>query len=112
MKTRIVVLLLFTLAALDVVLSQDDDAAAAAAADAGGDAGGDASGEEGSDGGGDECEESWEYIEFLRSISESLEETFGDIRDVQNKIGPDAITQAVSQTLTQVLKIRESVLDR
>jgi len=74
----------------------------------------DASGEaaEGKSAEGEECEESWEYIEFLRSITDNLEKTFQDIRDVQNKVGSNALVDSVSQTLTQVLKIRESVLDR
>merc|ERR1719309_1797965 len=93
---------LWLLACLGLVFCQDD---------AGGDGAGDGAGDGGADK-QDECEESWEYIEFMRSITTNLEKTFGDIRDVQNKVGQNALVDSVSQTLKQVLKIREDVLDR
>jgi len=91
---------LWLIACLGLAAGQEDDNAAAAAT-------GEAAAADEA-----ECEESWEYIEFLREITTKLETTFVEIRDVQNRVGSNALVDSVSQTLTQVLGIRESVLDR
>jgi len=95
-----------------LVAGQDDGSADAdAAADAGGEGG--EGGEEGKDGSGEECEESWDYIEFLRGmVNEKVEKTLEALREARNLKGEAVLEDTVSATMKQVLEIREAVLDR
>jgi len=54
-----------------------------------------------------ECEEAWEYVEFLKiEINEKVTETLQDFKTSQ---GAD---QTVSQTMEEVMEIREAILER
>jgi septum formation topological specificity factor MinE len=55
----------------------------------------------------EECEEAWEYVEFLKvEINEKVTET---LQDFKTSGGAD---QTVSQTMEQVMEIREAILER
>merc|ERR1712168_224582 len=55
----------------------------------------------------EDCEEAWEYVEFLKvEINEKVTET---LQDFKTSGGAD---QTVSQTMEQVMEIREAILER
>lgn len=96
--TRPALLLLLLVGA---VFAQED-----APADAPGDADGDAAGKA-AEGECEECEEAWEYVEFLKTeVNEKVTET---LQDFKTSKGAD---QTVSQTMEQVMEIREAILTR
>lgn len=79
----------------------------------GGEEGADAGAEEGKDGSGEECEESWDYIEFLRGmVNDKVEKTLEGLREARNLKGEAVLEDTVSNTMKEVLEIREAVLDR
>merc|ERR1712180_504361 len=54
-----------------------------------------------------ECEEAWEYVEFLKTeVNEKVTET---LQDFKTSEGAD---RAVSRTMDQVMEIREAILER
>jgi len=72
---------------------------------------------DGADDGGDgdkaECEESWEYIEFLRDVSDKSEGILEKIRDQKTQVGDEVILQnVIRETMTEVLTIRSDINDR
>lgn len=105
-------LAVFLALALNQVKGQDDAAPADAGADdaAAADAGVD---DAGGDGEKEECEESWEYIEFLREVSDKSEGILESIRDQKSQVGNEIILQnVIRDTMTEVLIIRSDINDR
>lgn len=83
---------------LGVVLAQDEAAPDAAAEDAPAEAGDEEC---------EECEEAWEYVEFLKAeVNEKVTET---LQDFKTSGGAE---QTVSQTMEQIMEIREAILVR
>jgi len=91
-----------------VLVHAQDDAAAADddAAPAAGDDGG-AGGDEGPD-------EAWEYVEFLKEeVNEKIENVLQDtLYTAREKTGLTALDETVADTMTQVMEVRQSILDR
>eukprot|EP00088_Acartia_fossae_P011222 TRINITY_DN1563_c0_g1_i16.p1 TRINITY_DN1563_c0_g1~~TRINITY_DN1563_c0_g1_i16.p1 ORF type:complete len:617 (-),score=231.60 TRINITY_DN1563_c0_g1_i16:858-2708(-) len=101
--------LLAVLLALGLEVRGQDDAAAAAPDDAAAGAAGDtAAGDD-----GEECEESWEYIEFLRTVSDDTDEILEEIRDKKNDIdAQEKIQDLFRATMAKVLTVRGNINDR
>jgi len=94
----VIALLLF----VTTTFAQDDAAAAAPAEDAAENAEGDENKE-------DECEEAWEYLEFLKAeIKEKIEVILQE-----TLFKPSTLLETtVGESMTQVLAIRDSILER
>lgn len=94
----VIALLLF----VTTTFAQDDAAAAAPAEDAAENAEGDENKE-------DECEEAWEYLEFLKAeIKEKIEVILQE-----TLFEPSTLLETtVGEAMTQVLEIRDSILER
>lgn len=94
----VIALLLF----VTTTFAQDEPAAAAPAEDAAENAEGDENKE-------DECEEAWEYLEFLKAeIKERIEVILQE-----TLFEPSALLETtVAEAMTQVLEIRDSILER
>lgn len=94
----VIALLLF----VTTTFAQDDAAAAAPAEDAAENAGGDENKE-------DECEEAWEYLEFLKAeIKEKIEAILQE-----TLFKPSTLLETtVGESMAKVLEIRDSILGR
>jgi len=91
-----------------VVVQAQDDAAA------GGDGAAPAAGDDGGAGGEDGPDEAWEYVEFLKDeVNEKIENVLQDtLYTAREKTGLTALDETVADTMTQVMEVRQSILDR